>query len=149
MKSVRLIAIILTAAGGLASACANAGDIALSLVNPAGRIDIPASAVTRVEARATIAFRNSETRKVFEDPDPHVELCFSEDIRQRVCQLTRQIVGQPLAIVIDCHTVTKPIVREPICSLPCFGITAADIAEANALAQRIRRGTNRACAPSS
>ena len=148
MSSVRLIAIILAATGGLGSACASADDIALSLVNPKGRIDIPASAITRVEARATIAFRNTETKEVFSHPDPHVELCYSEDIRQRVCQLTRQIDEQPLAIVVDCETVTKPIVREPLCSLPCFNISTADIAEANALAQRIRGGTKRVCAPS-
>jgi preprotein translocase subunit SecD len=149
IKSVRLVAVTMAVAGELGSACAHGGDIAVSLVNPAGRIDVPASAIVRVEARATIAFRNSETGEIFEDPTPHVELCLSEDIRQRVCRLTQQIVGQPLAVVVDCETVTKPIIREPLCNLPCFNITAGDMAEANTLAQRIRRGTTRACAPSS
>jgi preprotein translocase subunit SecD len=147
MKSVRLIAIILAASGGLGWAFAD--NIALSLVNPQGRIDIPASTITLVEARATIELRNTETRKTFGHEDPHVELCYSEDIRQRVCQLTKQIVEQPLAIVINCQVVTTPIVREPLCGSPCFNVSAADMAEARALAQQIRRGSNRACAPSS
>jgi preprotein translocase subunit SecD len=148
MKSWWLIATILAAVGGLQSTTAIAEDIALSLVNPKGRIDVPTGAVARVEARATIAFRNTETNKVVEYPNPHVELCFSKDVRQRVCELTRQIVDQPLAVVVDCQTVTKPIVREPLCTQPCFNISADDIAEADALAQRIRRGTKRACASS-
>jgi preprotein translocase subunit SecD len=147
MKSVRLIAIILAASGGLGPGFAD--DIALSLVNPKGRIDIPAGTITRVEARATIEFRNTETGKTFGNEDPHVEICYSEDIRQRVCQLTKQIVEQPLAIVIDCRVVTEPIVREPLCGSPCLNVSAADMAEAHALAERIRRGSNRACAPSS
>lgn len=133
----------------MGSARALADDIALSLVNPNGRVDIPASAITEVEARATIEYRNTETGKIFGHEDPHVELCYTEDIRRRVCQLTRQIVEQPMAIVINCEVVTKPIVHEPLCGSPCFSVSAADMAEANALAQQIRRGTNRACAPSS
>jgi preprotein translocase subunit SecD len=146
MRSRRLIVMMTAAAAGFGSAFANAEDIALSLVNPKGRIDIQASAVSRVDARATIAVRNTETGEVHEYPNPHVEVCFSAEVRERVCQLTRQIVGQPLAIVIDCETVSKPIVREPLCTRPCFIISASDLAEATALAERIRRGTNRACA---
>jgi preprotein translocase subunit SecD len=149
MKTLGLIAAILLVAGGLGSATAAAGDIAVSLVNPSGRIDIPVSAITHVQALATIAIRNTETKKVVEYPEPHVEVCFTEDVRQQICQLTRQIVEQPLDIVIDCETVTKPIVREPLCSQPCFSISASDLEEATALAQRIRKGTDRACAPSS
>lgn len=148
-KSWWLIASIVTASAALPSAIANAGDIALSLVNPKGRIDIPASSITRVEARATFAFRVKETGKVFEYPNPHVEVCFTEHIRRQICQLTHKIVGQPLDIVIGCETVIKPVVREPLCSRPCFDISANDIAEATALARRIRSGSNRACAPSS
>jgi preprotein translocase subunit SecD len=149
MKSLWLIATVLAGTIVLESAPAIAEDIALSLVNPNGRIDIPAGAITRVEASATIAFRNAETKEIVEHPDPHVELCFSEEIRQQVCQLTQRIVDEPPAVVIDYETVTKPIVREPICRRPCFSISTADLAEAKAPAQRVRDGTNRACAPPS
>jgi preprotein translocase subunit SecD len=128
---------------------ASADEIALSLVNPEGRIDIPVSALEQVKARPTFAVRNSETGVVHEYPDPHVELCVSNEFKQRICALTKRIVGQVMAVVVDCETVTKPIVREPLCMRSCFEIGANDVSEANALAQRIRRGTNRACAPSS
>jgi hypothetical protein len=64
------------------------------------------------------------------------------------CELTGQIVGEPLTILINCGVVSEPIVNEPLCGNPCFRISASDALEANALAQRIRKG-NRACAPSS
>jgi len=148
-RRATLAAMMTAAAIGFAPAFAKAEDIAVSLVSPKGRIDIPVSAINRVEARATIAFRNTDTGKVHEYPDPHVEICFSADIRQRICDLTRQIVGQPMEVVVECAAITKPIVREPLCTRPCFQISANDIAEANSLAQRIRRGSNKACAPSS
>jgi preprotein translocase subunit SecD len=148
VRSTILIAMMTAAATGFGSAFANAEDIALSLVHPKGRVDVPVSALGEVKAAATFAFRNTETGQVHEYPDPHVYLCFSEDIQKRICELTRQIVGQPMEIVIDCATISKPIVREPLCTRPCFQVSANDIAEATALAQRIRRGSNRACAPS-
>jgi hypothetical protein len=148
MRAIRLI-VLAAAAIGFGSVLADADEIAVSLVNPQGRIDIPATAITQVHTFANIAFRNTETGKVVEYPDPRVEVCFTEDIHQRVCALTRRIVEQPLAIVIDCATVMKPIVREPLCNRPCFDIATGDLDEATALAKRIRTGTNRACAPSS
>jgi preprotein translocase subunit SecD len=139
---------ITAAATGFGSAFANAEDIALSLRHPKGSVDVPVSALGDVEAEATFTFRNTETGRVHEYPDPHVYLCYSEDIQKRICDLTRQIVGQPMEIVIDCATISKPIVREPLCARPCFQISTSDLAEANALALRIRSGSNRACAPS-
>jgi len=148
MRSIVLIAIATVAATSFGSAFAEAEDIALSLVNRKGRVDVPVSAIRRVEAAGTIAFQNTETGQVHEHSKPHIEVCFAADIRERICGLTRQIVGRPLEIVVNCATITKAIVIEPLCIHPCFQISVADIAEANALAQRIRRGSNRACAPS-
>ncbi|MGA2892540.1 MAG: hypothetical protein ABSE22_06710 [Xanthobacteraceae bacterium] len=148
MRSTRLIGMMTAAVTGLGSAVAAAEDIALSFVNPKGRIDIQSSAVSGVEGQATITTWNTETGEVRESPDPHVEICLPENVRQRLCQLTQQIVGEPLAIVIACTTVEKPIVREPLCTRPCFQISAANIAEATALAEKIRTGTNKTCAPS-
>lgn len=148
MRSMRLIAMMTAAAAGFGPAFANAEDIALSLRHPKGSVDVPVSAIGRVEAVATIAVRNTENGQIHEYPNPHVEVCFAEDVRKRICQLTRRIVGQPMEVVIDCATISKPIVREPLCARPCFQISASDLAEANALALRIRSGSNRACAPS-
>lgn len=147
MRSTVLVAIITAAAAGFGAAFADAENIALSLLHPRGRVDIPAGAISHVEARATIAVRNTETRAVHEYPNPHVEVCFAEDVRERICQLTGRIVGEPMEIVIDCKTISKPIVREPLCTQPCFQISASDLAEATSLAQRIRNGTDTACAP--
>jgi preprotein translocase subunit SecD len=146
MKFTPLIAMMTTAATMLGPACADADDIALSLVHPKGRVDIPVSAVQRVDARATTSVRIPQTVEVREYPHPYVEVCFAKDIEERICQLTRQIVDEPLAIVIDCNIVSEPIVMEPLCANPCIRVSANDVAEARALAQRIRKGTNRACA---
>jgi hypothetical protein len=148
MRIISIIATMAMAAAVMGPFGAHAEDIALSLVNPKGRVDIPVSAVQRVEARATFAYRIQGTEAVHEDPSPRVEVCFAKDIRERVCELTRKIVGEPLAIEVDCGTIARPIVRQTLCDIPCFEISANDIAEANALAQRILKGTNRACAPS-
>jgi hypothetical protein len=90
MRCTLLIAIVTALASGFGCACANAEDIALSLVHLKGRIDVPVSALGRVDASATIAFRNTETGQVHEYLEPHVELCFAADVRKRICALTRQ-----------------------------------------------------------
>jgi hypothetical protein len=149
MKFRRSIAIMAAAVFMMWAVGADAEDIALSLVHAKGRIEIPVSAVRQVEAWATTKVRIKGTGEVREYPHPYVFVCFAQDVGERICELTRQIVHEPLAIVIDCDVVEKPIVHEPLCGEPCFRISANDAAEANALAQRIRKGTNRACAPSS
>ena len=125
---------------------AAADDIALSLVHGQDRIDIPTHAITRIEAHATQTFTFTDTHKTKTYDMQNVELCYSSEIQRRVCQLTRQIVDQPLHIVVDCKTISRPVVREPLCGR-CFLISANDIQEANALAQRLRQGSNRRCAP--
>jgi hypothetical protein len=148
MKLRRLIAIMATAVAVTWSVGAVAEEIALSLVHPKGRIEISVSAVRQIEAWATTKIRIKGTGEEREYPHPYVFVCFAPDVGERICELTRQIVDEPLAIVIDCEIVEKPIVREPLCGEPCFRISAHDAAEANALAERIRKGTNRTCAPS-
>ena len=133
----------------LASAPAAADDIALSLVHRQSRIDIPVSALRSIEAYATQTFVITGTKQTREFPLPHVELCFTREIKEQICRLTRQIVEQPMEIVIDCRTISKPVVREPQCSGPCLQISANDIDEANALAQRLKTGSNRRCVSTS
>ena len=149
MKFRYPIVMMMGAVIGLGPTLADADDIALSLVHPKGRVDIAVSALRRVDASPTFAFRNTETGEVHQYPNPHVEVCFTKDVSERICELTRQIIGEPLAIVVNCKTILKPIVREQLCTRPCLQISADDLAGANALAQQIRNGTNRLCAPSS
>lgn len=102
--------------------------IALSLVHASGRIDIPVDAVRSIEAHEYSRFSQRF-------PLPHVEVNLRFDIRARVRKLTRTIVGEPLEIVVDGRSVSKPIVREPLGDL---SISASDLAEANALAAQLR-----------
>jgi len=149
MKAKRRTIIAIVASVGLGSALVHAEDVALSLVHPTGRIDIPASAIKSVEALEKQTFRNTETGEKRELESPRVEICYSEDIRQRICQLTRRIVGQPLGLVIACKTVSEPIVREPLCRQACLEISAVYLSDAETLAQQIRNGMKTACPPTS
>ena len=126
---------------------AAADDIALSLVHGQDRIDIPTHAIVSIEAQAMFTYVLIETQEVRSIPSPHVEICFTAAIGKQVCQLTRRIVEQPLDIVVDCAVISRPVVREPLCKMPCFQVSTNDIFEANALAQRLRQGSNRRCAP--
>ena len=127
---------------------ATAETIALSLVHQSGRIDVPVSAM-RLRAKRSITFviQGTHERRTYESP--HVEVCLSPEFRQRLCQLTTRIVEQPLKMVVGCKVVSAPVVREPLCSKPCFRISSTDFAEAQALAQLLRSGSNAACAPGS
>lgn len=102
--------------------------IALSLVHASGRIDVPVEAIHSIEAREYSRFS-----KRF--PLPNVEVNLRFDIRARVRRLTRGIVGEPLEIVVDGKSVSKPIVREPLGNL---SISTFDLDEANALAAQLR-----------
>jgi preprotein translocase subunit SecD len=112
------------------------GRIALSLVHLRGRIDVPVSAIRRIDAPAEQTF--------FIQPvtysRPHVEVYVSPAIRARMRWLTRQIIDEPLEIIIDGECVSTPIVREPLGVQPSVHISASDFAEAQALAERLRVG---------
>jgi preprotein translocase subunit SecD len=125
---------------------AKSDDIAVSLVQGQNRIDIPVSAIRSVEAYATQTFFNTDTKQKHEYPLPHVDLCYSADIQNRICRLTRRIVERPMDVVVDCETLSKPVVRERLCG-PCLQISANTFMDANALAQRLKTGSNRRCAP--
>jgi hypothetical protein len=143
-----MCAIVAATIFGVGQTRAQAEEIAVSFVHPKGRVDIPVSALDRVQAYPTFKSRNSETGAIREFPGPHVEICVTKEFNERICDLTKNVVGEATAVVVDCETVTNPVVREPLCTHSCFDIGADDLEEANALAQRIRRGSNRACAPS-
>ena len=114
--------------------------IALSLIHPRGRIDVPVSAIRRIEAHAEQTFFIQDTGKPVTSSRPHVEVDVSPAIRARMWCLTRKIIGEPLKIVVDGECVSAPIVREPLGAQPSFHISAADFAEAQALAERLRVG---------
>ncbi len=128
---------------------ADASEIALSFVHKEVRIDVPADAVRRIEAYATLTIVNRETRQRTELESPRVEICLSKAIRDKLSQLTARIVDQPLDIVVGCEVVSRPVIREPMGVSPCFQITANDAAEADAIARKLRSGSKSCRAPTS
>jgi preprotein translocase subunit SecD len=128
----------LTIIPGFGRADGPRGRIALSLVHPRGRIDVPVSAIHRIEARAEQMFFQNAAQPV-RSSRPHVEVYVSPAICARMWWLTRQIIDEPLEIIVDGECVSAPIVREPLGG-PSFSISACDFAEAQTLAERLRVG---------
>jgi hypothetical protein len=124
-----------------------ADDIALSLVHRTERIDIPANAISRIDVTPSFVFTDLRTRKRVQSRAHSVNVCLHKDIRDRICELTWRIVGEPLEIVAGCGVLTRPVVREPICRLPCLSIPAEDAAEARAFVDKLRQRPKENCAP--
>ena len=125
---------------GGCSDCAPKQRIALSLVNPFGRIDVPLSAIFWIEAYGETTFAD-ESGRILSFPLAHVAICVRPDFRERIFRLSRQIIGQTLDIVVGGKTVLSPVVREPLCCADnSFNLSANDFEEAQALAQLLRTG---------
>ena len=114
--------------------------IALSLINPRGRVDISVHDVIRIEALAeqTFFFADTWTSKTY--PMPHVGLEFAPHVGAQIHRLTSQIVGEELSIVVVGKIVSRPIVREPHGLRDKFNINVHDMDDAQALAAKLREG---------
>lgn len=114
--------------------------IALSLVHPRERIDIPVRDVLKIQALAqqTLFFPDRWTSKTYQMP--HVRLEFSPHVGARIHRLTSQIVEEELPIEVACKVVCRPIVREPHGLWDKFCIGVHDMDDANALAAKLREG---------
>lgn len=123
---------------------APAARIALSIVHPRERIDIPVSEIVCIEAHEHSPPEEALTPGAWPMRHPCVEVSFTQPIRDRICQLTRQIVDEPMEIIVGGECVSSPIVREPLCTQASFYISASDFAEALALAHQMRTGWTRA-----
>jgi hypothetical protein len=116
--------------------------VALSLVHPRGRIDVPVGVIRGIEAREEQVFA-TQTGPI-RLARPHVEIRFTPAVSSRLYELTRQIVGQPLEIVVGGKTITKPIVREPLGGRRGrIAISTFNFDEARALAERLRERWSR------
>jgi preprotein translocase subunit SecD len=143
---------LIPAVAAFALGCVSAGaeEIALSFVHKQGRVDVPVSAIRRIEPHASTAFMVHETRESREFSLPHVEVCFTRAVHQEICRLTRRFIEEePVEIVVGCKLVSKPVVREPLCTQPCFQISVNDFTEAKDLADTLRAGTDACASPSS
>jgi hypothetical protein len=110
--------------------------IALSLVHWRQRIDIPIGAISQIEALEEFTLR--ESGQVWRFRSPRVEISVIPVARARIWQLTKEIIDEPMAIIVAGECVAKPIVREPLGVQERLQISAWDLAEAKALADRLR-----------
>ena len=124
----------------------SASDIAVSLVNKQERIDIPAAAIERIEAQHGLTIFVPLTGKKTTYSDIHsVSVCVSKEFRERICQFTRRILGEPMQVVVGCKVITAPVVREAICKNACFTLSAQDGPDAEALANKLRDRKSTGC----
>jgi hypothetical protein len=110
--------------------------IALSLVHPLGRIDVPVRAIHWIEAceSFTILVRG----ELHEWPGCHVAVSLRADMAMRLYKLTQQIVGDCLEIWVDGKCVSKPKIHQPVGWRGRFAISIWDFDKAQALAAAMR-----------
>ena len=135
-------AFVLSFALACAQVPVSADEGSLSFIHRTERIDVPASAIRRIKAHATRTFM-FETGPV-EYPFADVEVCYARKIQRRMCELTRRIVDEPIEVVIGCEVVARPVIRERLCGF-CISISAADGAEAERLAEKLRSEKVKTC----
>ncbi|MFC0240144.1 hypothetical protein [Rhodopseudomonas telluris] len=115
------------------------GRIAMSIVHPRERIDVTFDEVLAVEAVADYTFAVSDgTTMTF--ASPHVEVTVAPHIGARLYRLTSHIIDEAADYVVGGEIVCSPIVREPIGLRGAFFISADSLADAEALAAKLRRG---------
>jgi hypothetical protein len=111
--------------------------VALSLVHPIERIDVPISAIRWIEARQFKLYGRGKNSWVA--TSAFVEICIVPYIRERIHRLSKQIVGDPLEIVLDGETIIRPIVCELLGIQESLSISQHNYEDAVALANRLRR----------
>jgi preprotein translocase subunit SecD len=114
--------------------------IALSLVHPLGRVDIPPGEILEIEAKAeqTYFFSDTWTSKTY--ALPHVRLTFTPRIGTLIHHLTSQIVGEALDVVVAGKVVISPVIREPHGLRESMSIGFCDLEDAIELATKLREG---------
>jgi preprotein translocase subunit SecD len=113
--------------------------LALSLVHPHERIDVALTDVLAIEALADVTFSLPDgTLKTY--ATPHVDVTLTPPICARLHRLTSIIVGEPMDIVVGGEVVSSPVVREPLGLQGAVSISANDMADAQALAAKLRKG---------
>jgi len=113
--------------------------IAISLVHRRERIDIPVRDVLKIEALGEETFYFPEIRASKTYPFARIKLTFKPDVRARLYRLTRDIVGEPLEIVVAGEAICCPVVREPLGIQEAFNIHVNDLDEANEIVTKLRK----------
>jgi hypothetical protein len=98
--------------------------IAVSLVvNERRRLDVPLSAVIRVDA-FVLSF--AEGRQVVTFDQPHVRIWLMPNLQKRLYDFTRDSVDEIMEVFVAGRCVTRPVLHEPLGTEPSFQICAVD-----------------------
>jgi len=125
----------LTVVHGLPASGVPPERVAFSLVHARERIDVPISAIGGIEVQTLTL---CEGGKLWTCESPHVAVLIAAAVRERIYRLTRQIVDEPLEIVVGGECICTPVVREPLGVQPTLRISAYDLADAEDIARRLR-----------
>jgi preprotein translocase subunit SecD len=113
--------------------------VAMSLVvHERKRLDIPVSALTKVEAFATETFCDGRGPVTLDLP--HVRIWLTPNLQKRLRDFTCDIVGELTELHVGDKCISRPVVREPLGGEPSFQISVNDFAEAQVLADELRTG---------
>jgi hypothetical protein len=119
--------------------------IALSfVVYERKRLDIPVSAIVRIEAHATQTFSAGHIVRTYDLP--HVEIWLTPSMQSRLHDFTCDMVDQVVEVHVGDKCVARPVVREPLGSESSFLLSASDFPEAQAMADKLRTGWRRVTA---
>ncbi|MCP9629828.1 hypothetical protein NML43_22290 [Rhodopseudomonas palustris] len=113
--------------------------IALSLVHPRERIDVTIAQLLAITVVPDLTFAAPDgTLRSYAMPSVHVRLAPS--ICARLHRLTQAILQEKMDIVIAGEVVASPRVLEPIGAEQHISIGVYDVADAEQLAEKLRRG---------
>jgi preprotein translocase subunit SecD len=112
-------------------------NIAFSLVLPNGRVDVPMPSNLSVRAVQGADAANS-----------YIEIALPKELAARFGQLSIEAVGQPIAIVVGCRTLSTPLLQSPILGGTLRVSCPPTIAECDEMFQAMRRGAPLCSTPS-
>jgi preprotein translocase subunit SecD len=104
-------------------------NIAFSLVLPNGRVDVPMPSNLSVRAVQGADAANS-----------YIEVALPKELAARFGQLSIKAVGQPLAIIVGCRTISTTVLQSPILGGTLQVWCPPTIAECDAIFVAMRRG---------
>jgi hypothetical protein len=120
---------------GLVARNARPEKIALSLVHPSARIDVPARAIHWIEACEEFSF--FVNKQLYSYPGPHVAISVHADAAVLIHRLTQKVVGDFIEIIVNGESVCKPRIVQAI-SRGRLIIRASDFDVAQELAAKMR-----------
>jgi preprotein translocase subunit SecD len=113
--------------------------IALSLVHPRERIDVTIAQLLAITVVPDVTFAAPDgTLRSYAMPSVHVGLAPS--ICARLHRLTQAILQEKMDIVVAGEVIASPRVLEPIGAEQGISIGVYDVADAEQLAEQLRRG---------